>query len=201
MNKPEDISRINALKHHRPTTLPLTAKCAAVMVIFLDNGNGIYEIVLTERSHDLKRYAGDFSFPGGMKDQPDADLYATAIRETQEELNIDLSNQPYLTQLDDFIDRFGHLVRPFVTIIDKPQFEKSLQIAKQEITRVYYFPLSKLPDININPEMSTLTRRHPSYTYTDDQVFVWGLTASILVHLRNILYAENQPVGHIPSLN
>ena len=45
--------------------------------------------VFTERRADLRRHAGEISFPGGRRDDDDADLAATALREAEEEIGLD----------------------------------------------------------------------------------------------------------------
>ena len=44
--------------------------------------------MLTERREDLRRHAGEISFPGGRHDETDADLLATALREAHEEIGL-----------------------------------------------------------------------------------------------------------------
>src|SRR6266702_4799525 len=45
-------------------------------------------LILTRRTADLPRHAGEISFPGGMHDVEDGDLLATALREAEEELGL-----------------------------------------------------------------------------------------------------------------
>ncbi|MEO9024772.1 MAG: CoA pyrophosphatase, partial [Solirubrobacteraceae bacterium] len=55
---------------------------AAVLVaLYLEDGE--LSVVLTERREDLRRHAGEISFPGGRHDGADADLRFTALREAQ----------------------------------------------------------------------------------------------------------------------
>ena len=47
--------------------------------------------VFTERRGDLRRHAGEISFPGGRQDHPEEDLRKTALREAEEEIGLDPS--------------------------------------------------------------------------------------------------------------
>src|SRR4051795_659978 len=46
-------------------------------------------LIFTERRADLRRHAGEVSFPGGRHDDADPDLVATALREAEEEIGLD----------------------------------------------------------------------------------------------------------------
>ncbi len=63
---------------------------AAVAVVFR-RGTDDLEILFIRRSeHELDPWSGQIAFPGGRKDEADADLVATARRETEEELGLKL---------------------------------------------------------------------------------------------------------------
>lgn len=189
------LNALQRLTDYQPVTLPETIPSAAVMVILLQDEANQLEIVLTKRAMTLPTYAGHYSFPGGIRDAEDANMHATAVREIQEELNLLPDTYQPIAQLDDFQDRNGHLVRPFVSLITKTTFVAKHKISPAEIDRLYYFPLTKLHSLKDNPKLHYITQRRPSYSYTEGDVFVWGLTAAILVHLRNILSAEHDPLG------
>lgn len=190
-------SMIDILKHYQPMLLESTTPSAAVMLILLENGDNPFEIVLTKRAATLPTYAGDYSFPGGMHDATDTDLYATAVREIHEELDLSPNVYQPIGQLDDFQDRYGNLVRPFVSMMNKSEFLKIYKLSAAEITEIYFFPLTKLNEIYDEPKLHVITRRRPSYAYTQGKVFVWGLTATLLMHLSNIISQTNQPVCRI----
>src|SRR5688572_23584333 len=60
---------------------------AAVLVpLYLDRGE--LHAVFTKRRADLRRHAGEISFPGGRRDAGDATLVATALREAEEEIGL-----------------------------------------------------------------------------------------------------------------
>ena len=56
---------------------------AAVLVaLFAPAGGGLH-VVLTKRRDDLRRHAGEISFPGGRQDTDETDLRTTALREAR----------------------------------------------------------------------------------------------------------------------
>lgn len=188
-------SIIDSLSQHQPILLEDTPHAAAVMVILLNNENQDYDIVLTKRAATLLTYAGDYSLPGGMRDPGEVDLSVTVTREVEEELSLAATTYQRIGQLDDFQDRDGNLVRPFVASMKKSDFEKLHRRSTAEIADIYFFPLQQLSAIKDDPGFHPITHRQPSYTYTDGEVFVWGLTAAILVHIFNILTGANKSLG------
>ena len=62
------------------------AKQAAVLVPLFVAVDGTLHAVFTERRADLRRHAGEISFPGGRRDEGDSHLCETALRETYEEI-------------------------------------------------------------------------------------------------------------------
>ena len=60
---------------------------AAVLVpLYLHEGE--IHAVFTQRRDDLRRHAGEISFPGGRRDPGEPDLLATALRESEEEIGL-----------------------------------------------------------------------------------------------------------------
>lgn len=57
-------------------------------VLVLLNRFGEPDIVFTERNRSLRSHAGQISFPGGRRDEGDADLCQTALREAWEEIGL-----------------------------------------------------------------------------------------------------------------
>src|SRR5436305_11057073 len=63
---------------------------AAVLVpIYLHKGE--LHLVFTKRRDDMRRHAGEISFPGGRREQHERDLWATALREAEEEIGLPAS--------------------------------------------------------------------------------------------------------------
>ena len=62
----------------------------AAAVAFVRDTEGGIEVYLSRRPAHFRYYGGAFVFPGGTADPEDADLKATAAREVQEEIGLDI---------------------------------------------------------------------------------------------------------------
>ena len=91
---------------------------AAVAVLLHDGDEGLEVLFIHRASRTGDVWSGQIAFPGGRREPSDADLLATAIRETHEEVGIDLTTAERLGVLDDLHPRTPVLppvvVRPFV---------------------------------------------------------------------------------------
>jgi 8-oxo-dGTP pyrophosphatase MutT (NUDIX family) len=137
--------------------------------------------VLTERRADLRRHAGEISFPGGRQDHPAEDLRETALREAHEEIGLDPSAVELvgaLPPVGTFVTRYR--IFPFVGLIEP---EQSWRPQATEVERVLEFTLV---DMVRGHEMQRLIRRGvpiKTPTYTVDGHLVWGATARIVQSL------------------
>jgi 8-oxo-dGTP pyrophosphatase MutT (NUDIX family) len=189
---------ITTLSCYQPHTLAETGtSSAAVLILLLHDVVGNLRILLTKRSETVATYIGDYCFPGGMREDSDPDLQFTAQRETKEELNLHPHHYRIIGALDDFQDRYGNLVRPFIATITEKDFADYHKISTDEIASLYYFPLNDLSKLDIDPKLARIAKRHPTYSYTAGDVFIWGLTASMMVQLSNVVFGLNKPVSMI----
>jgi 8-oxo-dGTP pyrophosphatase MutT (NUDIX family) len=134
--------------------------------------------VFTERRADLRRHAGEISFPGGRQDEPEEDLRETALREAEEEIGLPRSAvtmQGALPPVGTFVT--GYRVFPFVATIERPA---QLHPAEAEVARILEFSLAELV---AGHEMRRLVRKGVPIrtpTYTVDGHLIWGATARIV---------------------
>ena len=160
-------------------TIPLAALRPAAVLLPLYQREDRDYLLFTERTAHLEHHAGEISFPGGGHDAEDADLSATALRETEEELGIARTQIAMLGRLDDFFSIHGYHVVPFVGTIPKPD---KLQLDPFEIAGTFEVPLEHFRDPAIHHVESWqhLGRTHPVDFYQFKEHTIWGLTAAIL---------------------
>ena len=70
--------------------LDVHGRIDAAVLVPLYRANGDVHVVLTRRHVDLRRHAGEISFPGGRQDlgTEEEDLRETALREAEEEIGL-----------------------------------------------------------------------------------------------------------------
>lgn len=140
-------------------------------------------LIFTERRHDLRRHAGEISFPGGRQDEPDEDLRATALREANEEVGLDPESVDLvgaLPPIGTFVTSYK--VHPFVGLVGHPS-ELGLEPSPTEVETVLAFSVERL---RASFEMRRLVRRGVPIrtpTFTVDEHLIWGATARILQDL------------------
>jgi 8-oxo-dGTP pyrophosphatase MutT (NUDIX family) len=175
---------------HRVPTLaldfepPKDAKVAAVMLILHQpSDNQEWHTLLIQRTaHPHDRHSGQISFPGGRQEPQDADLMATALRESEEEVGMGASTLQVVGKLTDlYIPVSNFLVHPFVAISHEP-----IQIRTQpsEVQSVLLPAVGHFMDpenikrktIQMGAGMNLLDV--PCYQYKDQTI--WGATAMIL---------------------
>ena len=147
--------------------------------LYLDAG--VLHAVFTRRRDDLRRHAGEISFPGGRQDEPDEDLRVTALRESEEEIGLpreDVELIGALPPVGTFVT--GYKIHPFVGII-RPGHPWTPQ--PKEVEEILELSLRALVD---GYESKRLLRKGvpiKTPTYTVGESFVWGATARIVQEL------------------
>ena len=150
---------------------------AVLVPLFWDDG---LHAVFTKRRDDLRRHAGEISFPGGRRD-PGETLRQTALREAWEEVGLPFEHVDVvgaLAPVGTFVTNYA--IYPFVGLIE-PGFE--WVIHEREVAEVLEF---KLDDLVAGHCMKRLVRRGMAFrtdVYEVGEHMVWGATARILADL------------------
>jgi 8-oxo-dGTP pyrophosphatase MutT (NUDIX family) len=157
-----------------------TARRSAVLVLF---GPGATvaadsEVLLTQRSAQLRSHAGQVAFPGGRLDPEDAGPEAAAVREAVEETGLDPSGvQVRAVGPDLYVPPSNYLVTPVIGWWQKPSPVAPGDPA--EVAQVVRVPMAALVD----PQNRFQTVHPSGYVSPGFEVgnlFVWGFTAGVL---------------------
>ena len=158
---------------------PGSTDAAVLVPLYLERDELIG--VFTERRADLRRHAGEISFPGGRQDEPDEDLRETALREAEEEIGLqrdDVELVGALPPTGTFVT--GYRIHPFVGLLEPGRV---FTPQETEVAAILELPL---PELIRGFENKRLLRKGvpiKTPTYTVDGHFVWGATARIVEHL------------------
>jgi 8-oxo-dGTP pyrophosphatase MutT (NUDIX family) len=165
------------------------AVAAAVLVPLFALENDPH-LVLTRRRDDLRRHAGEISFPGGRRDAEDADLAETALREAEEEIGLPRAEATLLGELpptSTFVT--GYVIHPFIASI--PAGLEWMPSA-QEVDTVLELSIEL-----VRASRTRITMERRGITFETDafvlgEQVIWGATARIIEHLLERL-AEGLP--------
>jgi len=158
---------------------------AAVLVPLFDLGDAV-SVLLTRRTAQLTRHAGQIAFPGGRVDDGDADAVATALRETEEEIGLKRDRIEPIGQLDRYVTRTGFAVTPVVAIVHPPF---TLTLHPREVAAAFEVPLEFILDParreRHSAEFQGVQRQF--YAIPFGEHYIWGATAGMLVNLAEVL--------------
>lgn len=157
---------------------------SGVLVIIYFTKPNTPSIIFTKRSMKLRNHAGEVSFPGGRYSSNDASLVETALRETREEIGLQLKREDILGCLpptNTYTTKI--LIHPFVVIITKPIYPI---IPNEEVDEIIEIPVERLVrSMEIDKE-HTLGKQE-MYKFLIDGYLIWGATARILKDLLDLL--------------
>lgn len=158
---------------------------AILMMLYPKNGELYFPLI---QRHEYKGvHSNQISFPGGKVEQTDRDLYFTSLRETQEEIGIDMNTINKIGEMSQvYIPPSNFLVSAFLSFHDAmPQFIKE----EKEVKDIIEIPISSVLDSNnIKTTVIKLENGMNLTTpYFDLQNnIVWGATAAILSEFKAI---------------
>lgn len=153
-------------------------KDAAVLIAFCETKTGP-QVLLTKRAAHLKAHPGQVAFPGGKKDDTDADLRATALREAEEEVGLPKDSVEILDKLPPHETVTGFRVTPYVAWVDHPWDQK---FDPGEVSESFFVPAEHVLDpIRYHVE-SRVWMGAPRYFFTVPYgpYYIWGATARML---------------------
>ena len=160
-------------------------KPSAVLIPVIETPDGL-SLVFTLRPAELGVHGGQVSFPGGRVEPGDDDRWATALRESEEELGIAPESVTRVGQLDDYRTVTGYHVTPCVGLLTMPQ---AFRPCPREVEEVFDVPLARLADPT---ELRTMQlgsgeRTKRVFFYLGGEHIIWGATGAIVSSLLDVL--------------
>jgi len=161
------------------STEPIPA--AVLVALFVPRETAEPHVVLTRRRADLRRHAGEISFPGGRRDAQDATLGETALREAEEEIGLPRARVSLLGELPPTSTfATNYVIHPFVGEIPAGI---AWRASAREVDAVLELPVAAL---QASRTRTRLERRGISFetdAFVLDGHLIWGATARILEEL------------------
>ncbi len=187
-----DLARVTTrLAAHTPRDpSDLLVRSRAAVAAILRFGRGAEVLLIQRAEHPGDRWSGHVSMPGGRQDDGDRDLLATAIRETREEVGVDLAGAAHLGRLaaTRAIAKGKVLpmtITPFVfhLAVDAPI------TLNREATASFWFPLDRAAtgelDAKYDYKLGPLQLQLDCWKWEDRTV--WGLTFEMLKALIDVV--------------
>jgi 8-oxo-dGTP pyrophosphatase MutT (NUDIX family) len=169
--------------------LDVHGRIDAAVLVPLFVVDGALHAVFTRRRDDLRRHAGEISFPGGRQDDDETDLRITALREAEEEIGLPQDAVELIGALQPTPTiATNYAVYPFVGMIE-PGHDWTPSAG--EVSEILELSLDDLRSGYARQRM--LRRGIPFRTdvYVVGDNLIWGATARMLTDLLERLDALN----------
>jgi 8-oxo-dGTP pyrophosphatase MutT (NUDIX family) len=177
----EDRLRELLLSPEEAATLDVHGRIDAAVLVPLYLAGDELHAVFTKRRDDLRRHAGEISFPGGRQDVDEEDLRVTALREAEEEIGLlpdAVRLVGALTPTPTFVTNYA--IYPFVGMIEPGHRWRPSAAEVEQVIEL------SLRDLVAGYEHRRLVRRGVPFrsdTFTVGDHFIWGATGRILTDL------------------
>ncbi|MGB0367649.1 MAG: NUDIX hydrolase [Flavobacteriaceae bacterium] len=167
--------------------VPKNVKKAAVMMLLYPKDQQLSFCLIQRTTYDGK-HSGQISFPGGKKEEEDIDFWATALRESHEEIGVNPAEIKLITTLSStYIPPSNFYVYPYLAYTNqRPDFVAD----EGEVDHVIEVPLSDLlgeSAIQNGPITASYTKEVIVPMFVFGSYRVWGATAMILSEAREII--------------
>lgn len=152
---------------------------SAVIVLHEQSSDSL---ILTRRSMNLRTQPGHVCFPGGLREGKDENLYATALRELEEELGIAASRVRFIREMKKDKTLFMAVISPWFAAIESVE---PYEINRDEVAELIKIPLEQVMrkenyrEKKIKEEGFVFS----SLVFTGSEHFIWGATARIMNQL------------------
>ena len=162
-------------------------KLSAVLILLYPHQQSLKTVLIQRPLYDGV-HSGQIAFPGGKFENNDVDLMNTALRETNEEIGVQLFENNIIGTLSDvYIYPSNFLVKPYIGFISK---KIDFMIDSREVEQCIETDVMKLSDSSIIKETTLNYANGLKFKtpYFDIEGFtVWGATAMIISEFNAVL--------------
>jgi 8-oxo-dGTP pyrophosphatase MutT (NUDIX family) len=162
------------------------ARRASVAILLREREAGL-EVLMIERAQRAgDPWSGHMAFPGGMQSGADRHSLAAAVRETDEEIGLDLHTVVPIARLSEIYTPSHRgprpmLITPYVFVLhDEPAFTFN-----HEVADALWVPLHFLADLSNRGDIRWRHLLLPCYLWQGRRI--WGLSLQMLEELLNQL--------------
>ena len=163
---------------HRARTPTDDATEAAVLILLYPHEGQMRLPLMRRTAFEGDVHSGQISLPGGRR-EPDESLLRAAVRETHEELGVDIDESEVVGSIDPlWIPVSGYVVHPFVAVGKGPF---TFTPDEREVDAVILSSIEELSRDELRSSFVRAARTLPCWRLP--QGMVWGATAMILTDL------------------
>ena len=168
----------------------LMKRSAVAMILQVREGE-LHILMIKRAEREGDPWSGHMAFPGGRMDSIDANGYAVAVRETEEEVGLNLGEEDLcIGRLSDlhanpYRGPLGMAVSPFVFRLDR----EVTFTPNHEVAEVVWVPLEFLLNRENQSEMTWRYRgaKIPMPCYWYQGYCIWGLSLMMLGELLDLV--------------
>jgi 8-oxo-dGTP pyrophosphatase MutT (NUDIX family) len=181
------------LRHHRPNRVEGAQFGRAAVAVVLRDERSDIEFLVIHRAHRRgDPWSGHMALPGGRQHSDDRDSLMTAVRETREEVGVDLERDGELLGPLDDLRAVGRgrlldlVITPFVYAL---RASVDLSIKGDEVQSAFWIPLASLRRHDVRgthrQQLDGYEAEFPAFVYAGHTI--WGLTHRILSGFLEVL--------------
>lgn len=168
---------------------------AAVAMILAPHPDGPKVLMIRRAEHPEDPWSGHMAFPGGRSEPEDLSLVDTAIRETLEEVGVDLARHGELivpmTELPAYSSGrpVGMVVSPFLFSLDRI---RETEIDPEEVAAALWLPLAAFRDKSHHQQtlIDTPNFKAEVEAFVVEKQVVWGLTHRMIENFLVAAYPD-----------
>ena len=157
---------------------------ASVMMILKESGQNYSMLFIKRPESEKDPFSGHMAFPGGRMEKDDSSKLQTAIRETYEEVGINITQSARIIgTLHDVNPNNprarNYVVTPYLSVLNE---EVRIIPEAKEVETTLWVPMRHLVD-DRNKEIRIRERDGrlvEDYAYNYEQYLIWGMTGRIL---------------------